>query len=314
MRMHMATMPVIALAMHVSYALHPASAQSIAAVPAKPAAASAKTAAAVAPKAAPSMCDRHTFRLVVDVGHGSRAPGALSARGIYEYEFNLRLAKEIDQKLKDTGFERTVLLITPDPPRLGLFKRTEKANALAPDLFLSIHHDSVPDSFLEKWEYQGEQHAYSDRFPGHSIFISYDNPNRGRSLEFAMLIGSQLKSRGLKYTPHYTEHFMGHHRRELVDAETGVYRYDQLVVLRSTHMPAVLLEAGSIVNRNEELELDKPERRALISDAVTAAVESYCESRGEHIAGSPAHPPHTPSASAHAAKATAPKSTKTAHP
>jgi hypothetical protein len=40
-------------------------------------------------------------------------------------------------------------------------------------------------------------------------------------------------------------------RRAPLDA--GVYRYDQLVVLRST--PAVLLEAGSIVNRQEELEL-----------------------------------------------------------
>ena len=42
---------------------------------------------------------------------------------------------------------------------------------------------------------------------------------------------------------------MGHRRRILVDAEDGVYRYDQLIVLRQTKMPAVLLEAGSIVNR-----------------------------------------------------------------
>jgi N-acetylmuramoyl-L-alanine amidase len=53
---------------------------------------------------------------------------------------------------------------------------------------------------------------------------------------------------------------MGHRRRELVDATNGVYRYDQLIVLRTTQMPAVLLEAGSIVNRKEELELAKPDR------------------------------------------------------
>jgi N-acetylmuramoyl-L-alanine amidase len=45
---------------------------------------------------------------------------------------------------------------------------------------------------------------------------------------------------------------MGHRRRKLVDATAGVYRYDQLIVLRRTRMPAVLLEAGSIVDRQEE--------------------------------------------------------------
>jgi hypothetical protein len=32
---------------------------------------------------------------------------------------------------------------------------------------------------------------------------------------------------------------MGRYRRELADAEVGVYRYDQLIVLRMTRMPAV---------------------------------------------------------------------------
>ena len=37
---------------------------------------------------------------------------------------------------------------------------------------------------------------------------------------------------------------MGSRRRDLVDPEAGVYRYDKLIVLRETTMPAVLLEAG----------------------------------------------------------------------
>jgi N-acetylmuramoyl-L-alanine amidase len=150
---------------------------------------------------------------------------------------------------------------------------------------------------LEKWTYDGVEHTYNDRFPGHSIFISNDNPQSGRSLEFASLLGAQLKSRGLKYTPHYTERFMGHRRREIVDAANGVYRYDQLIVLRSTHMPAVLLEAGSIINRKEELELAKPERVALVADAALDAVESYCDAHGHRIAEAPPHPAHAPTAS-----------------
>jgi N-acetylmuramoyl-L-alanine amidase len=257
---------------------------------------------AAAPAAAgASSCDRQHFRTIVDVGHTAAKGGALSARGVYEYEFNLRLAKQIEQKLLAAGFERTVLLITAEAPRAGLFKRVARANAMTADLFLSIHHDAVPDGFLQKWQYEGHEHGYSDRFHGHSIFISNDNPNRGRSLVFAKLLGDQLKARGLIYTPHYTEKFMGHWRHELVDAEAGVYRYDQLVVLRSTRMPAVLLEAGSIVNRDEELELGTPERQALTTDAVADAVESFCGSRARPNPGPPAAPARAKVAG-HAAK------------
>src|SRR5262249_26176231 len=144
------------------------------------------------------------------------------------------------------------------------------------DLFLSIHHDSVPDRFLEAWEYEGERHYYSDRFKGHSIFISNDNVDRGASLMFGRMLGEELKARGLQYTPHYVEKFMRHRQRLLVDANAGVYRYDQLIVLRKTHMPAVLLEAGSIINRDEELLMDSHERQALIGAAVTDAVDGFC--------------------------------------
>jgi N-acetylmuramoyl-L-alanine amidase len=224
-------------------------------------------------------CDRAGFRVVVDVGHTADVPGARSARAVPEYFFNLRLAKQIEQALIEAGFVRTILLLTTEPPRRGLFQRVERANSLAADLLLSVHHDSVPDQFLETWEFEGEPYGFSDRFPGHAIFVSHDNADWRGSLRFGKLLGLSLKARGLQYTPHYTEAFMGSRRRELVDAAAGVYRFDQLVVLRYARMPAVLLEAGSIINRDEELELRFPERRALITESVVDAVAGFCAVR-----------------------------------
>jgi len=224
-------------------------------------------------------CARAAFRVVIDVGHSAQAPGATSARGGSEFAFNLKLAERIEQQLLAAGFRRSVLMVTEGPSRKALAERIKRANALAADLFLSIHHDSVPDKFLEKWEFEGEQRGFSDRFSGHSIFISYDNNDLAGSLLFARMLGSQLRKRGLNYTPHYTERFMGHRQRLLVDAQTGVYRYDQLLVLRDTDMPAVLLEAGSIINREEELRMGLVEHQALISAAVADAVESFCTGR-----------------------------------
>ncbi len=251
---------------------------------------SAKTTGAIPVRSDRSSCDRASFRMIVDVGHTVERHGVLSSRGATEYMFNLRLANQIEQSLTAAGFAKTLELITAAPPRRGLFERAARANSLRADLFLSIHHDGVPDQFAEKWEYDGRERAFSDRFKGHSIFVSIDNGDFRGSLHFGRLLGNQLKARGLQYTSHYTERFMGNRRRQLVDAEAGVYRYDQLIVLRNTRMPAVLLEAGSIVNREEELLLDSPARQALIATAVTDAFEAFCAARSPRNAVRPRRP------------------------
>ncbi len=232
---------------------------------------------AVAPAPAPATCaSRADFRVVLDVGHTPESPGARSARGIDEFVFNLRLGKLIDQALRDAGFAKAVLMVTDGPGVRSMYVRMARANSLDANLLLSIHHDSVPDSFLEKWEYQGKHETFSDRFKGHSLYVSDDTADLKDSLMFASMLGQQLKSRGLQYTPHYTEKFMGHNRHELLDADAGVYRYDTLFVLKKAQMPAALLEAGSIANRDEELQMETPERQNLISASVVAAIDSFC--------------------------------------
>jgi N-acetylmuramoyl-L-alanine amidase len=227
--------------------------------------------AAVPAAAARATCQRSAFRVVIDVGHTLDVPGAMSARGVAEYAFNLQLSEDIKKALDDAGFDKTVLMITDKAPPVGLIERVVRANSMHADLFIAIHHDSVPDNLLQTWTY--------DDYPGYALFVSYDNPDRVGSLQFADLLGKALQARGVPFTPHYTLPLMGNRRRELVDAAGGVYRYDQLVVLRETRMPAVLLEAGSIVNRQEELDLATPQRRALTSAAVVSAVDDFCAAR-----------------------------------
>jgi N-acetylmuramoyl-L-alanine amidase len=224
----------------------------------------------------PSKCDRSQFRVILDVGHTAEAPGAISARNVPEYDFNLRLATQIERNLIEDGFDKTVLLVTAGRARPSLFDRAAKANGLSANLLVSIHHDSVPDSLLENWEFEGKESHFSDRFSGHSIFVSYENPHLKGSLLFGRLLGNELKDRGLQYARQYTLPIMGRHQRELVDRDAGVYRYDQLIVLKGTQMPAVLFEAGSIINREEELQMNSAERLDLISASLRAAVKTFC--------------------------------------
>jgi N-acetylmuramoyl-L-alanine amidase len=167
----------------------------------------------------------------------------------------------------------------------SLFHRVASANDLHGDLFISIHHDSVPNNLKDVWQYDGKRLPYSDRFSGYAIFVSNHNTDPAGSLAFGHSLGQELQKRGLHYTPHYTAPLMGKYRHDLIDAEAGVYRYDHLIVLHGARMPAVLLEAGSIINRQEELELATPEHRWTVADAVTAAVEEFCANRGQAVAG-----------------------------
>lgn len=233
--------------------------------------------AALQPAAA--RCDPSKFRIVLDVGHTAESEGAISARNVSEFVFNLRLAKRIEEKLKAEGFAETKLLLTEGKARRSLVKRVAAANDLRADLLLSIHHDSVPNKFLEEWEFEGKKSRFSDRFSGYSVFVSRSNPDFKTSFAFAELIGKEMKAQGLDYARQYSQAIMGRYQRPLLNKETGVYRYDELIVLRKTRMAAVLLEAGSIINRDEELQMSSPERRDIISSGVTAAVKEFCEPR-----------------------------------
>jgi len=231
------------------------------------------------PKPVATMCDPSKFRIVLDVGHTAESEGAISARNVAEFVFNLRLARRIEEDLKTEGFAETRLLLTEGKARPSLAKRVAAANNLHASLFLSIHHDSVPDSFLENWEFEGKKSHFSDRFSGYSVFVSRNNPDFQTSLLFAELVGKEMKAQGLQYARQYTQAIMGRYQHPLLDKETGVYSYDKLIVLKTTRMPAVLLEAGSIINRDEELKMDSPERRDIISSGVTAAVREFCDPR-----------------------------------
>jgi N-acetylmuramoyl-L-alanine amidase len=226
-----------------------------------------------------TLCVPAKFRIVLDVGHTAKSEGATSARNVPEFAFNLHLAQRIEEKLKAAGFAATKLLVTEGNARSSLVRRVAAANDLPADLFLSIHHDSVPNKLLEDWDFEGRKSHFSDRFSGYSVWVSRNNPDFKTSLSFAELLAKDIKAQGLDYAHQYTQPIMGHYQHPILNKDTGVYSYDELIVLRKTRMPAVLLEAGSIINRDEELKMGSPERRDIISSGVAAAVKEFCGSR-----------------------------------
>lgn len=233
------------------------------------------------PPAAHAACAREGFPVAVDIGHTPEDPGAVSARGIPEFAFNMALGRDVVAALQEAGFAARPIVVS-GRGREQLSRRVAAANAMPPALLVSVHHDSVQERYLEEWRFGGMPRRFSDRFQGFSIFVSRASPHFAESLAFARALGGQLTAAGLRPSSHHAENIPGENR-EVLDAELGVFEFRNLRVLKETEAPSLLLEAGIIVNRGEELELASPARRRLTAQAVAAAVSAMCARAGAEL-------------------------------
>ncbi|WP_398314059.1 N-acetylmuramoyl-L-alanine amidase [Zoogloea sp.] len=203
--------------------------------------------------------------VAIDVGHYLERPGAISAHGVTEFEYNHALAAVVAARLAGDGVP--VRLIGHRGEMADLWARPREAEAAGAGFFLSIHHDSVKEEYLQPWTWNGRALRYAEGFAGFSLFVSRLNPRLDESLACASAIGAALRGAGLPVATHHGVSSAGV-ERPWADEANGVYYYDNLVVLKGATIPAVLLEAGVIVNRDEERALAGAERRALTAAAV----------------------------------------------
>lgn len=191
------------------------------------------------------------------MGHYHAEPGVVSYSGTAEFEFNLRLAREVKTHLEANGLQ--VRMIGEKGNLIFLNHRTRAAAGA--DLFLSIHHDSVREHLLPRRE----------EFAGFSLFISRLNPQRQKSLACASAIGEELRAAGMTPSRYHADPVIGENR-PFADELNGVHFYDNLGVGKTAKMPSVLVEAGVIINRGDEARMNDPAVRKGIAEAIARGV------------------------------------------
>lgn len=191
------------------------------------------------------------------MGHYHAEPGVISYSGTAEFEFNLRLASEIKKKLEEDGMR--VRMIGDRGDLIFLNHRTRAAKGA--DLFLSIHHDSTREYLLPR----------RAEFAGFSLFISRLNPQAQKSLACASAIGAELRAAGMTPSRYHADPVIGENR-PFADELNGVHFYDNLGVGKTAKMASVLVEAGVIINRQEEARMNDPAVRKGIADAIARGV------------------------------------------
>lgn len=195
--------------------------------------------------------------VALDVGHSRRNFGVISASGIPEWELNRQLAEEVAGHLSRIGV--SYRLIGADGSMEILTERTAQAEKDA--LFISLHHDSVQPEWLKQVE----------RYSGYSLFVSRNNPKIGESLACAREIGDRLLTAGFHPSLYHAAPVEGENR-PFADRGRGIHYYDGLAVLRTARQPAVLIEAGVVVNPQDEIHVAGKEGRSRTAEAIARAV------------------------------------------
>lgn len=195
--------------------------------------------------------------VAVDVGHFYEKPGVISVTGIPEFEYNKALAFKVREQLEAAGVR--VRMIGERGDFADLHERTRAARGA--DLFVSIHHDSVQEQYL----------PIADRFSGFSLFVSRINPHVGKSIVCASAIGAEMRKAGFTRSLYHADPVLGE-SRPFADEANGVHYFDNLAVAKNATMPALLFEAGVLVNRKEEAMLARPETKAVMASAIAQGV------------------------------------------
>jgi len=211
--------------------------------------------------------------IVLDPGHTPTQKGALGVLGKYEVDYNDRLVSKLIKVLRSAKFNVTVTRSSSES--ISLMDRVNIANSIQPGLFLSIHHDSAQQIYLKNINLaQGVGYQTIKTFSGYSIFTSKKNPQFDNSYRFAEILGQSLLNLKRPPTLHHAENIAGENR-ELLNESLGIYRFDDLIVLAKTKVPAVLLEIGVIVDPDDEHYVSDASNQDAMCQMILEALQAY---------------------------------------
>ena len=218
--------------------------------------------------------------VAIDAGHGGEDPGAVGAKGSFEKNITLALAKKLKQKI-DAQENMHAVLIRDGDYFVPLAQRVIKARALKADLFISIHADAFikphargssvfalsengATSVAARWLAKKENEA--DLVGG--INIDVKDPFLKRTL--IDLSQTATINDSLKLGNAVLKEIGGVNRLHKHQVEQAGF-----AVLKAPDIPSILVETAFISNPEEERRLNDPAYQDQLADAIVGGVKNY---------------------------------------
>ncbi|MCF6265984.1 MAG: N-acetylmuramoyl-L-alanine amidase [Desulfuromusa sp.] len=220
--------------------------------------------------------DEGIHLIVVDAGHGGKDPGAIGPHNVYEKNVALKMAKELAKALrKQLGVK--VLLTRSDDHYLKLQERTEYANQVGADLFISLHANATANGkaygvetyFLnlsknnQAAEVAARENGTSLEDVGNLEAILFDLMANAKINESSRLAAEVQQSLVAGLSSHYS-------RIKDLGVKQGPFH-----VLLGATMPSVLIESGFISNSREEKRLSSAAYQKRVAAAIVKGIKKY---------------------------------------
>jgi N-acetylmuramoyl-L-alanine amidase len=224
--------------------------------------------------------------VVIDPGHGGADFGARGLSGGLEKDLALRVARRLGVALEAEGW--SVVFTREDDSFVTLAERTEIANRSRGDLFLSIHANAADDPeasgvetfflSLEASDDEARRVAMAENGVFHQTSAVPDSADI-----VGGILGDMIRTENLRVSSEVAS-AVQHELSALPGGSRGV-KQAPFVVLMGVNMPAVLIEAGFLTNRDDERRLGSRAHRGAIAAAIARGLEAH--RRDAHVARNP---------------------------
>jgi N-acetylmuramoyl-L-alanine amidase len=215
--------------------------------------------------------------VVVDPGHGGENFGSVGPNGYTEKQFNLEVSRKIKAALELEGIE--TILTRNDDTFVDLETRTEVANSVGADLFISIHANGYRSAEANGFEVYFLSPALDDEARTVAAM-----ENAGREIvplsaaeaddELAFILWDTAQNEFVVESSHLAQIVNEKMHKSLTLKNRGV-KQAGFVVLAGVYLPAILVETAFITNPREEALLKDEAFQETVADALTEAVLEF---------------------------------------
>ncbi|MDJ0534023.1 MAG: N-acetylmuramoyl-L-alanine amidase [Xenococcaceae cyanobacterium MO_207.B15] len=175
--------------------------------------------------------------VIIDPGHGGQDPGTIGIGGVREKDIILPISLDVAEELRKQGVE--VRMTRDRDYFVSLQGRTDLANKIDADLFVSIHANAIN---LSRPDVNGLETYY------------YQNGRRlAEVIHWNILNSVPIRNRNV--------------------------RRARFFVLRHSTMPAVLVEVGFLTGAEDSVRLKNPNHRRQIAKAIARGIVQYIKEK-----------------------------------